>query len=63
MTKKHYIFIVFVIILAGLAAYFYLTEFYLPNGEDEQKIYTADDFPNALEVMTDDILELTLQLL
>jgi len=60
MTKKRYIFIIFVVILAGLAAYFYLTELYLPNGEDEEKIYTAADFPDALERMNEEILELTL---
>ena len=58
MTKKHY-FIIFIIILAGLVAYFYLTEFYLPD-KDEQKIYTAADFPDALERMNEKILELTL---
>ena len=66
MPKKSYIFIIFVIILAGLAAYFYLTEFYFPenseNQEPEEKtVYTADDFPNALEGMTEEILKLSLE--
>jgi len=62
MFKKQYIFIVIIIILAGATAYFYLTEFYF-NGKvpEEQKVYTAIDFPNALETMTEDILEKSLE--
>ena len=62
MFKKQYIFIAIIIILAGLTAYFYLTEFYFNQGEpEEQKIYIAADFPNALETMTEDILEKSLE--
>jgi len=62
MNKKKIIFIAIIIILAGLTAYFYLTQFYFNQGKpEEQKIYTAADFPNALETMTEDILEKSLK--
>jgi len=62
MFKKQYIIIALIIILAGATAYFYLDKFYF-NSEDpeEQKIYTVADFPNALETMTQDILEKSLE--
>lgn len=61
MSKK-YIFIAIIIILAGATAYFYLDKFYFNQIEPiEEKIYTAADFPNALEVMTEDILEETVK--
>ena len=58
MNKKKFIFIFLVIVVTGLTAYFYLTRFYFE--EDKYKIYTAKDFPNALESMTEDILEKSL---
>jgi len=58
MTKKRYFFIILIIILTGLMAYFYLTEFYFDK--DEEKIYTAADFPNALEVMDEETLQISL---
>jgi len=62
MFKKQYIFIALVIILAGATAYFYLDKYYFnPIEPEEQKIYTAADFPNALETMTEDILEKSLE--
>jgi len=62
MFKKQYIFIALVIILAGLTAYFYLDRYYFnPVEPVEDKIYTAADFPNALETMTEDILKDSLE--
>ena len=62
MFKKQYIFIALIIILAGATAYFYLDKYYFnPIEPEEQKIYTAADFPNALETMTEDILEKSLE--
>lgn len=59
MTKKKTIAIVLVIIIASLVAYFYLADFY--KSDDLDKIYTADDFPNALKTMNQEILELSLE--
>jgi|TARA_Y100000031_G_scaffold70041_1_gene77698 tetratricopeptide (TPR) repeat protein len=61
MFKKQYIVIAIIVILAGLTAYFYLTQFYFNQEPEEQKIYTAADFPNALENMTEDVLEESLE--
>jgi len=62
MFKKQYIWIALIIILAGATAYFYLDKFYFNQIEpEEQKIYTAVDFPNALEGMTEEILKDTLE--
>jgi len=62
MFKKQYIIIALIIILAGLTAYFYLDKFYLnPTEPEEYKVYTAEDFPNALSTMTQEILEKTLE--
>lgn len=58
MSKKYYFFIILIIIAAGIAAYFYFAKFYSP--QDQIKVYTAEDFPNALERMSEDILEKTL---
>ena len=61
MNKK-IIFIALIVILAGATAYFYLDKYYFnPIEPVEQKIYTAVDFPNALETMTEDILEKSLE--
>ncbi|MCG2699772.1 hypothetical protein L6274_01830 [Candidatus Parcubacteria bacterium] len=61
MNKKNIIYIALVIAVAGLAAYFYLADFYKPDESDLDKIYTAADFPNALETMSEDILEKSLE--
>ena len=61
MKRKNIIYIALVIAVAGLTAYFYLADFYKPYGSDLDKIYTAVDFPNALETMTEDILEKSLE--
>lgn len=59
MLKKSYFLIGFIILLAGLAGYFYLTKFYfIPK---EEKIYTAADFPHALEKMSEETLRLSLE--
>ncbi len=66
MSKKNIIYIVLVIIVASLVAYFYLSDYY-SNEEDEiNKIYTAVDFPTVLEkveqgTMTQEILDLSLE--
>lgn len=61
MDKKKIIYIALVIIIASLAAYFYLADFYKSDEDDLDKIYTADDFPNALETMNEEILQLSLK--
>jgi len=61
MSKKNIIYIVLVIIIASLVAYFYLTDFYRSDQEDLSKIYTADDFPNALKTMNEEVLQLSLK--
>lgn len=61
MDKKNIIYIVLVIIIASLAAYFYLADFYKSDENDLDKIYTADDFPNALETTNEEILQLSLK--
>jgi len=62
MFKKQYIIIALIIILAGATAYFYLDKYYFNQIEpEEQKIYTATDFPDALSKMTEDILEKSLE--
>jgi len=61
MNKKNILYIVLVIIIAGLTAYFYLVDFYKSDENDLDKIYTADDFPNALKTMDEEILRLSLE--
>jgi len=61
MDKKNIIYIALVIIIASLTAYFYLSYFYKSDENDLDKIYTADDFPNALETMNEEILQLSLK--
>jgi len=59
MKKKNIIIVFSVLIAALLAGYFYFTAFYSePNQAD--KIYTKDDFPIALEKMTEEVLEISL---
>lgn len=58
-NKTRYFIIALIIILASLAAYFYLSKFYFK--EKEQKIYTAVDFPEALKIMSQEILEKSLK--
>lgn len=60
MNKKRYFFIILIALIVGVIFYFYLTELYLP-ARDEDKIYTADDFPRALEKMDEEVLRLTLE--
>jgi len=59
--KKNIIYIVLIIIVASLVASFYLTDFYKSDKNDLDKIYTSEDFPNALEVMNEEILEISLK--
>ena len=61
MDKKKIIYIVLVIIIASLAAYFYLSDFYKSDKIDLDKVYTADDFPNALKTMNEEILQFSLK--
>jgi len=61
MNKKNILYIVLVIIIAGLTAYFYLADFYKSDENDLDKIYAADDFPNALKTMDEEILRLSLE--
>src|SRR3990167_5293222 len=58
-NKARYFIIILIVIFASLAAYFYLSKFYFE--EKEQKIYTAADFPEALKIMSEDILEKSLK--
>lgn len=55
MSKKKS-FIIIVIIVAIAVAGFYL----LRGGETEIKVYTAEDFPQALDIMTEEVLEMSL---
>ncbi len=59
--KKNIIYIVLIVIVASLVASFYLTDFYKSDKDNLDKIYTAEDFPNALEVMNEEILEMSLK--
>jgi len=61
MNKKNIIYIALVIIIATLTACFYLADFYKSDENDLDKIYTADDFPNALETTNEEILQLSLK--
>ena len=61
MNKKNIIYIVLVILIASFVASFYLTDFYKSNENDLDKIYTAEDFPNALKTTNEEILQLSLE--
>jgi len=61
MNKKNIIYVALVIIIAILVAYFYLSDFYKSDGNDLDKIYTGDDFPDALETTNEEILQLSLK--
>jgi len=63
MSKRNIIAAVLVIIVASCVAYFYFIGFDGSNGgeDDLDKIYTADDFPDALETMNEEILQLSLK--
>jgi len=59
MNKKNIIIIFLVLVAALLAGYFYFTIFYSkPN--QTGKIYTQEDFPGALETMSQEILDKSL---
>jgi len=62
MLKKYskYGLIIIVILMAAVVSYFYLTEFYLPKQEEEKTVYAAEDFPNALQMMEEEILQMSL---
>jgi len=55
MNKKCY-FIIIIALLIGAVFYFYLMKY-----EDENKVYTAEDFPQALEKMEQEVLDLSLE--
>lgn len=61
MNKRNIIYIILVIIIASLVASFYLFDFYQSNKDDLDKIYTAEDFPNALKTNNEEILQLSLE--
>ncbi|MBU4339258.1 tetratricopeptide repeat protein [Patescibacteria group bacterium] len=61
MNKKNIIYIVLVILIASFVASFYLTDFYKSNESDLDKIYTSEDFPNALKTTNEEILQLSLE--
>jgi tetratricopeptide (TPR) repeat protein len=58
--NKQYIFIVATILLAAAVIIIYLVKFYLPLGS-ELKVYTAAEFPQALERMDQATLELKVE--
>ncbi len=58
MKKKIIIFII--IVLAAGLAYFYLTKYYFNEGV-RYKVYTREDFPKALDFMSEEILEDSLE--
>ncbi len=59
MNKKRYFFIILIALAIGAIFYFYLTQFFLPNRLD--KVYTAEDFPGALNKMSQEALDFTLE--
>ncbi|MBU2472442.1 tetratricopeptide repeat protein [Patescibacteria group bacterium] len=61
MSKKNIVYIVLVVIIASCVAYFYLADFYKSDEEDLNKIYTAEDFPDALKTTNEEILQLSLK--
>ena len=60
-NKKNIIYIVLIILVASSVAYFYLTGFYKSDEDNLEKIYIAEDFPNTLNVMDEEILESSLK--
>jgi len=59
MFKKKTIYLIIVILLAVCAALLY---FYWPDQQtDIDKIYTAEDFPNALQMMDQEIFQIQLE--
>ena len=60
-NKKNIIYIALVIIIASSVAYFYLTGFYKSDEDNLDKIYTSEDFPNALEITNEEVLQLSLK--
>ena len=61
MKKKNIIYIVLIIIVASSVAYFYLTGFYKSDKDNLDKIYISEDFPNALEITNEEVLQLSLK--
>jgi len=60
-NKKNIIYIVLIIIVASSVAYFYLTGFYKSDKDNLDKIYISEDFPNALEITNEEVLQLSLK--
>jgi len=60
-NKKNIIYIVLIVFIASLVAYFYLTNFYKSDKDNLDKIYTEEDFPNALKTTNEEILEISLK--
>lgn len=54
------IIIVIVLLAAGTVTYSYLSDYYQGGGE-EQKAYTEEDFPRALNMMDEEVLRLSLE--
>lgn len=66
MNKKKLIYIILVLVVAGLVSYFYVYKSYFKEPNEIDKIYTANDFPIAMEkietgAMTQEILDLSLE--
>jgi len=61
MNKKNIIYIALIVIIASSVAYFYLANFYKSDQNNLDKIYTAEDFPNALNTTNEEILQLSLE--
>ena len=60
-NKKNIIYIVLIILVASSVAYFYLTGFYKSDEDNLEKIYIAEDFPDVLETMNEEILKSSLK--
>ena len=60
-NKKNIIYIVLIIAITSLVAYFYLSDFYKPDEDNLDKIYTAEDFPDALKTTNEEILQASLE--
>ena len=61
MNKRNIIYIILIIIVASSVAYFYLTGFYKSDKDNLDKIYISEDFPNALEITNEEVLQLSLK--
>jgi len=61
MSKKNIIYIVLVVMMASLVAYFYFADLYKSDEEDLTKIYTVEDFPDALKIVDEEVLEFSLK--